>query len=125
MSILALPRRGRRTARSLDVPDQLKAIRRRLRQLFECLNSKVTIEVAVAKFKTTGDEAAPLSRQEAAFILSRTPAGLAMLTARGELPMRWPEACMYHPDDLRAFLKTRKTHRSMRERRLAEEARSA
>lgn len=98
-SMRAVPKR-----KPLDLAYEFKRVRRELRRLKQAVGSNQLASIALKKFQTTGELAAPMTRDEVAAVLGRTNMAIATVTSRGQLKMRWPAKTMYHPDDVRAFL---------------------
>lgn len=61
-------------------------------------------EVALKKFATTGERAAPMTAAEVAIVLGSTKQTVRQLVCEGRLLRRWAGRRYHHPDDVRKFV---------------------
>lgn len=67
------------------------------------------VELAVAKFRTTGDQAAPMTTTEVGYICGMAEKTIRQYTRDKKIHRRWNVPAGYHPDDVRKFIRSAKT----------------
>jgi hypothetical protein len=101
------------TAQTVSVEARLDDLEKLIREGGQ--REALARQEAERRFKTTGELALPMSVSQVAMVLNSTVGSVHVLVSEGELVKRFGfNPCAYHPDDVRAFLESRRAHEIVR-----------